>query len=86
MNLFEQIAAADAGELVWAVVVRHADGKSELHTWERQAIALVEEWTVAPVEDFLLTEEPVPCDEAAAALELLHTCGRCSPAPEDSPA
>jgi hypothetical protein len=80
-SLTEELDFAETDELMWALVVVHANGKREIQGWDGTAAVVLADAAVDVMREWLLRDEPVTCVEAAGAgLDLLADCELCVPA------
>lgn len=80
MDLAAALNQAEQDDLLWALLVEHADGQVEILGWDGSAGLVADlEGTEQAMGEWLLVPEPVACDEAAAAQApyFLHECSRC---------
>jgi hypothetical protein len=82
-SLAERLTTAEAHGEPWALVVRHADGRLELHKTDTFKIALDERdlneaMAELPMSFVRIGDRPVACTDAIAAeVELLTDCFLC---------
>jgi hypothetical protein len=82
--LAELLTTAEAHGELWALIVRHADGRLEIHKTDTFKAELDPARLTDAILDLkknfnLVDPEPVPCTEALGAdVELLNDCAVCS--------
>lgn len=78
-ELRDRLREAEDEGRPWALLAEHLDGRVEAHTWQGVSIDVtVVDETRSALGDWLLVDEPVPCNVAREAIGyLLGTCLRC---------
>jgi hypothetical protein len=70
---------AQTHEQIWSVLVEHEDGTLELHgSGNLGAFIASAEVVTGIVQEWMISDEPVTCDDAVAAgIVVLKGCPRC---------
>jgi len=85
VTLAERIAQAETAGDKWTALVEHDNGRQEIHTWnqiwrtgrgDQRAGRRVERVALAPpFHNYLLTQVPFQCDDAAGdTVDLIYDC------------